>query len=134
VHAILDALFAGLDPDERGERVRAAGAFVMDRTIRGPFATLFRLIATPERCAKHAQRMWDAYYETGISTVARIAPTSYDQRVEAWTEHHPIICEMHVAAAEVLYRAMGCADARATRTGCVSLGMPACTSRILWSA
>lgn len=134
VHGLVDGLLWGLSPEERSAIARESGEFVTEQTIRGSFRTLFELIATPERCARHAQRMWRAYYETGASTVTRVSPACYEQRVEGWAEHHPFICEMHAAAAVVLYRSMGCDRPRVQRTGCVSEGMPACTSRIVWDS
>jgi hypothetical protein len=106
---------------------------IVSRTIRGPFRMLFELIATPERCARHSQRLWSAYFETGLSTVSKISPNCYEQRIEGWAEHHPLICEMNTYSAVVLYEEMGCREVRVRRTGCVSQGMQACISRVSWA-
>jgi hypothetical protein len=132
VHGLIDGLLFGVSPKERSAIARESGAFVTEQTIRGTFRTLFELLATPERCARHAQRMWRAYYETGTSTVTRLSPTCYEQRVAGWVEHHPFICEMHAAAAAVLYRAMGISRPVVERLGCVSAGLPLCVSRVSW--
>jgi len=132
VHALVDGLLADLSPEERSEVARESDQFITEQTICGSLRTLFELIATPERCARHAQRMWRACYETGTSTVTRISPTCHERRVQGWAEHHPFICNMHAAAAVVLYRAMGCSSPRVERTACISDGMTECTSRITW--
>jgi hypothetical protein len=132
VHALINGLLDGMSPEERSTLARESGELVTQQTIEGAFRSLFQLIATPERCARHAQRMWRAYYESGTSTVTRVSDTCYTQRVTGWAEHHPFICEMHVAAAVVLYRAMGCQGVRARRIACVSAGATACTSEVTW--
>jgi hypothetical protein len=132
VHGLIDGLLVGLGPEERSVLARESGEFVTERTIRGTFRMLFELIATPERCARHAQRMWRAYYETGLSMVTRVSPTCYEQRVSGWREHHAFICEMHGAAAVVLYRAMGVSRPVVERIGCVSDGRAMCASRVSW--
>lgn len=131
VHGLLDGLLAGRSPEERSAIARESGELVTEQTLRGAYRPLFDLI-TPERYARHAQRIWRAWFETGFSTISRVSPTCHEQRVAAWAEHHPFICEMNAAAAAVLYRAMGVSRPRAVRTGCVSDGWVACTSRVTW--
>jgi hypothetical protein len=127
VHGLLDAILAGMSAEERSALARESAALAMAPTLRGP---LVRLAGTPERWAQHGQRIWRAYYETGVVTTTQRAPTCWEQTIAAWAEHHPFLCEQHAAATALLHRAMGHEAARVERTACVSLGAPACSYRI----
>jgi hypothetical protein len=131
VHALLDALVAGLPRAERTAIARAAARATMDRTLRGLYKLLFDALATPERYARHAQRLWNSYYDGGTLTVTPRGDGA-DSVVSDWAAHHPLICEMHVHAAAFIYEAMGKKDVSATRLECVATGASACRFSVSW--
>jgi hypothetical protein len=65
IHALLDAIIAGIDPDRRRESIERAADAVMRATLRGVYRILFEWLATPDRYARFADRLWRSYYDSG---------------------------------------------------------------------
>jgi hypothetical protein len=128
IQQLLDVL-AEHDLDQ--EAAREGGRVVMKRTLAGVFRTVLRFLVTPERYAKHAQKIWSSYYDTGEFTV-RLTDVGSITTIRQWTSHHPILCEMNVSAAEVIYETMGCRNVRVRRLKCVDGGGGACEYRAEW--
>jgi len=134
VHRLLDEIVRGRSASE----VRALGEegarAVMDNTLRGIYRGLFTWMANPERYARHAHRLWDIYYDSGVFEVTPLP----DGRgavsvVRGWDAHHPVICELNRGAAIAIYEAMGCSDVHCERTSCVDDGASECRFVTRWS-
>ena len=132
VHALLDGLTAGLAPSARRELAFTGSAAVMDRTLRGIYSVLFRIMATPERYARHASKLWHAYYDHGEIAIIPLGPESARSTVRDWDAHHPFLCELNWGAAAAIYRAMGMRDVKVVREACVAEGGGECRFLITW--
>lgn len=137
VHALLDALLEGRGELEKSALARRAAQTIMSNTLRGVYRFLFSTFASPERYAKHANKLWSQHYDSGdvqienrrrngLSDVAHI-------KVLRWLSHHDFICRMHGEAAVPIYEAMGCRDVRCERIACVSDDAPQCEWLVRWS-
>ncbi|MFW6197365.1 MAG: hypothetical protein ACOC5B_00740 [Myxococcota bacterium] len=134
IHALLDAMTTGMTVDERERFAAEGGETVMRNTLSGIYRALFRVIANPDRYAKMAPKVWHTYYRSGQLTVERPGEGRAVSHIRDWGSHHPVICEMHRAAARVIYEGMGCRDVSVTREACVSRGDDECRFATRWRA
>ncbi len=132
VHALLDVATGGLSDDERHALAMSGSAAVMTATLRGVYRLIFRLMATPERYATHAGKLWASYYDSGAFAVEMTSPNEAICTIDSWTTHHPFICLLNWGAAVQIYRAMGCPNVRTERTACVDDGAPRCSFVTRW--
>ena len=132
VHALLDALVRDLDAAERREIAFQGSEAVMRATLRGVYQMLFRLMATPERYARHAPRLWSAYYDSGEFRVSIERPGLAVATIRRWRSHHPFMCELNWGAASAIYRAMGCHGVETQREQCVADGGTECRFATTW--
>jgi hypothetical protein len=134
VHALLDEI--ARDKNEAALRELAIGASsaVMRATLRGLYRVLFEWMATPERYARYAPKLWGSYYDSGEVTVA-LLPDGMGSTsvVRKWGSHHPLICELNRGAAVQIFTAMGCQGAECERVRCVSRGDADCYFVTRWS-
>lgn len=122
IHDVLDAIAKQSD----AQRVALVGGrHVTEKTLSGVFRAVFKMIATPERYARHAQRLWSQYYDSGEFVVEPLDGRSLTT-IRGWRSHHRMLCSINVAAAEVIYEAMGVPKPRARRLRCVDLGASEC--------
>jgi hypothetical protein len=134
VHSLLDALTNGLTLTERRELAMDASTAVMKSTLHGVYRLLFRLMATPERYARHAPKLFSAYYDRGRIEVINGQPTCAVITTFDWTTHHPFICLLNWGAAKTIYSEMGCRNVRVERTHCVDGGATSCRFIVTWDA
>jgi len=132
VHALLDELTRGLGPEERVKLADRASEAVMAATLHGIYKALFRLMATPERYAKYAPRLWTTYYDSGTVTIV-LSGNRAESTIRHWSAHHPFMCELNRGAARAIYRAMGCKNVHVERIACVESGAPECRFATTWS-
>lgn len=133
IHALLDAILAGLDPDHRRESIHRAADAVMQGTLRGVYRVLFEWLATPDRYARFADRLWRSYYDSGDMHVVQETPERAVCTIRAWASHSAQLCDMNAAAAGSIYRAMGCTDVVVARSHCVAQGASECRFVTTWS-
>jgi hypothetical protein len=134
VHRLLDEIVRGRSAAEVRVLATEGSRAVMDTTLRGLYRTLFTWMATPERYARHAHRLWNTYYDSGVFEVTPLP----DGRgavtvVRDWRAHHPVICELNRGAAIAIYDAMGCREVECERTACVDEGAEECRFVTRWS-
>jgi hypothetical protein len=134
IHALFDVVFDGLDPDERRALVDRSADAVMAATLHGVYQVLFKWLATPERYARFAERLWSSYYDTGAMRVVQASPARAVCTITDWRSHHPAACDMNRAAAEAIYRAMGCRGVVTVRECCVTEGARECRFVTTWDA
>jgi hypothetical protein len=132
VHRLLDELSAGLSAGQRNELARDGARAVIEATLSGIYRTLFELLATPERYARFAGRLWSAYYDAGSFTVVNRATHEAECTIAHWPTHHPLICDLNWYAARYIYEAMGCRGVQVARERCVSAGDRDCFFRTRW--
>jgi len=133
VHALLDEIARGKSEAAIHELTLGASRAIMRTTLRGLYRVLFEWMATPERYAKYAPKLWGTYYDSGEVSVELLS----DRRtsvsvVRNWRSHHPLICELNRGAALEIYAAMGCRDVTNERAQCVSRGDPHCRFITRW--
>ena len=69
VHELLDRLTEGFDEPELQKLAQAAAIHIMGVTLHGVYKTMFSLIATPERYARHIPKLWKVHYDNGEPAV-----------------------------------------------------------------
>ena len=132
VHALLDALLSGVGSDARRRMAADISKAIMDATLKGVYRALFRVVATPERYARYASRLWTAYYDTGDFRIEMPNPKTAVATVRNWPSHHGFICELNRGAAEAIYTAMGLKNVVTTRAACIDGGAQACRFVSRW--
>jgi len=134
IHRLFDRVFEGLGPAERAELVDRSADAVMAATLHGVYQVLFKWLATPERYARFADRLWRSYYDTGVMHVVQNGPDMALCTITGWRSHHPAACDMNRAAAAAIYRAMGCRGVTTVRECCVADGARECRFVTTWSS
>lgn len=133
VHALLDSMARDWSLEQRRIFALEASDEVMRATLRGVYRLLFRMMATPERYAKHSPKLWRAYYDSGDFSVDQPEAGRAICRITEWNAHHPFACELNWGAAGAIYRAMGCRDVHVEREACVAGSERECRFVTTWS-
>jgi hypothetical protein len=107
---VLDALTHGVPLDQRDRMARDLAKAVMDGTLRGVYGMLFSAMATPERYARYAPRLWAKYFDDGDVQLAVTAPRTMTGTIKSWEGHHPLLCSVIRFARCAALEAMGCKD------------------------
>jgi len=133
IHGILDALTADMSEAEKLALTVEGSQAVMDHTLRGVYRSLFEWMANPKRYARHGNKIWSTYYDSGDFEIESFE----DERravcmIRDWSSHHPILCDMNRGASTAIYRAMGLAGADCAREACVSRGANECRFVTTW--
>jgi hypothetical protein len=126
---MFDALLAGTPKADYTELARDAGRFVLSQTLRGVYAKLFSMMATPSLYARYSQKMWNTHYDTGLVTIEHVQPTLAVHRVDGWAGHHDFVCAINRQSGVVVYEMMGLSQVRIVRERCAP---PACESTYSW--
>jgi len=132
VHSLLDAVTAGTSQGEREQLAIEGSEAVMKATLSGVYRLIFKVMATPERYASHAPKLWSSYYDCGRFNVALRGRGAAICTIESWSSHHDFICLLNWGAASAIYRAIGCANVRTERTSCVDAGASCCRFVTRW--
>jgi hypothetical protein len=134
VHELLDRLTEGFTEQELERMAQDAAIHVMSATLRGVYKTMFSLIATPERYARHIPKLWRVHYDNGEPAILTRGPNEHRISFLAWESHHPFVCRLNMAAALPIYEAMGCKGVSWRRAHCKSQGGEHCTAIVTWKA
>jgi hypothetical protein len=132
VHDLLDRLTRGCSPSDLDVMASEAADFIMGRTLKGVYKTIFKLFATPERYLRHADKLWNMHYDTGRLMASAPEPGVHRVMFADWSSHHPFICRMNMAASQPIYTAMGCHHVSYERLRCVSDGAADCENLVRW--
>jgi len=133
VHELVDRLVSGRSPAELDAMARDAAGFIMGRTLKGVYRAVIAMFGSPDRYARHIDKLWGMHYDTGRVLVQESSPTSHRVRYSGWEGHHEFICRMNMASSVAIYGAMGCRDVSYERVGCISAGAPYCESIARWT-
>ncbi len=133
VNGLLDELLRDFGPAERAGMAQAAARHVMSSTLTGIHRRLFEMFATPKLYARFAQKLWHAYYDTGIFQVRCLDEHSAESVVSAWGGHTAFTCDLNTHAASLIYEAMGLTGVAARRTACVDDGAAGCRVAVSWT-
>lgn len=133
IGVLLDAIVADASAAEFERLANAAAQAVMGSTLRGVYQLLFSWLATPERYARHCNRLWTSYHDTGTMRIEHTRGEAVCS-ISNWSGHHPLLCAMCRASAEVIYREMGCERVQTLRECCVADGGQACRFVTRWRA
>jgi hypothetical protein len=112
--------------------IRESTDAVVEHMLRGLYAVLFALVASPDRYARHIQRAWNQLHDTGTREVRIVAPGEAESIIREWPGHHPILCEMVHETTRAVFSHMRVGQVSVTRERCVSRGAHACVARVRW--
>lgn len=132
IHALLDELTAGISRGQRLEMAEIAADAVMTATFSGVYKAVFVALASPPRMVAHIQRIWDMHYDSGKVTITPMSPREHSTCYSQWDSHHEFICQLNMASARPIYKAMRCQNVQIERVQCVSDGAPDCRFRVHW--
>lgn len=127
--SMLDQLLVSTPKSEYPALARDAGRYVLSQTLRGVYAKLFGLMATPTLYARYSQKMWDTHYDTGTVTIRHLAPNVAVHRVVGWTGHHEFICNINRQSGVIVYEMMNLENVRIDDERCAP---PICEARYSW--
>ncbi len=132
VNALLDPLLANVPAAEQARLARSAAEATAGKTLRGIYGKLLRLLCTPAIYAKHSQRVWDSYHNTG-RLVVRLEGARAVTTISAWQGHHPFVCRMNAEAAKIIYTTLGQRSVSTMRMQCVAERAPSCVFLTTWA-
>jgi hypothetical protein len=132
VHDLLNRLTRERSDQELEDMARDAAAYIMGRTLRGVYRTMFSLLATPERYVRYSDKLWRTHYDTGTLVFRVLGEGTHQVTYSNWTSHHPFICRMNMASSVPIFEAMGCKNVRYQRQSCISEGAPNCKNLVRW--
>ena len=132
VHGLLDELLEGVSDSEMRRMAEPAAQSIMRANLTGVYQFAFSVIATPERFATHAQRLWGVHYASGELVYTATDERSYDIHYRGWRGHHRAICWLNMASAIPIFEFMGCEGVSWDRHACVSDGHDECRSSVTW--
>jgi hypothetical protein len=132
-HSVLDAMTAGMDPGARARMAREMAKAVMDGTLKGVYGIMFSMMATPERYARHAPRLWGKYYDEGEVRLRLSTPKSMTATVSDWQGHHPFLCEVVRFARVAALEAMGCRAVQSELRCKTAVGGDDCVTELRWA-
>ncbi len=133
LHTLCDLASDGLSPSQRRATALSAGRALMATELRGIYKALFRLMASPERYAQHAQRLWRTHFDNGDFAVEATGAKEHRTKITGWRSHHVMVCESLEGSEPVIYETMGCRNVKRTPLACVADGAPACEWVIRWT-
>jgi hypothetical protein len=132
-HVLLDAICNEMPTAARGRMVKEATEHVVDRMIRGVYAVLFRMVATPDRYAGQIQRVWGQLHDTGERRVQLQGGCEAESVTRGWAGHHELLCEVASETMGQVFERMGCGDVLVRRTACVARGDADCRTHLRWT-
>ncbi|HJK93783.1 MAG TPA: hypothetical protein RMH85_14555 [Polyangiaceae bacterium LLY-WYZ-15_(1-7)] len=133
VHALLDAMVHGLDPEARRRLAYDGSVAAMRATLGGVHRAVLRIVGSPELHAKFGQRMWRTYFEDGIADSRRVDAHTHRLAFRQWHSHHPVLCDMVTASDLVVFPAMGLHGVTVEQLSCVDRGDSECAHFIRWT-
>jgi len=125
-------MLAQYSPDERQSFAREAAKATMDQNMKGVYRLLFEALMTPERYAKRAQQLFDRFYDAGTITKEVVARNVHLTRIQGWTSHHPVLCDVMLYTGEYVYPFLGCRHVVVRRFECISRGDRICKYEVRW--
>jgi hypothetical protein len=111
---------------------RTLAKAVMNGTLRGVYGMLFSIMATPERYARHAPRLWSKFYDDGKVAVTVPTPTTMTAVVTEWKGHHPFLCSVVRFARVAALEAMGRTSVSSEWRCKSEVGGDECVTRLRW--
>jgi hypothetical protein len=96
---------------------------------------LFESMATAERYARFAPKLWQSDSDSGTLDVALTSDMlGAISTVKGWRGHHRLMCEPNRGAAVEIYAAIGCRAVTCERAVCVDRGEADCRFVTRWTA
>jgi hypothetical protein len=132
-HVVLDAMTADLSALEREQMARGIAKAVMAGTLHGVYGVLFRMMATPERYAQHAHKLWSKYYDSGRVRFSLPEPHRMVAVISDWGGHHPFLCAIVRFARVAALEAMGCREVISAWRCKSGQGGDECVTEVRWA-
>lgn len=132
VHELLDLLLADKSSEELDRLAQEAADHIMKKTLSSVYRAFFNLFVTPDRYARHIDKLWSLHYDTGRPLIEPVGSNQHRIRYVDWTSHHAFICRLNMSAAVPIYSAMGCREVSWTRIACKSLQGSQCMTQVRW--
>lgn len=132
VHRLIEAATDGLNDAARSEFTRLAARAMVAGMLSGVYKTLFSMMSSPERYARHGQKLWSSMYDTGRWS-ATTGVRELSAQVRFWSGHHRTLYELNAATGVPLLEAMGCHGVGFEQGACIDRGDPECRYTLKWS-
>ena len=126
---VLDVLMESQPATEHVTLALEAAKTVVEHTIRGIYAKLFRMMATPPLYARYVQKLWDMHYDSGTVSVEHLSSNKALHRVQGWLGHHPFACLINRQSGVIVYSSMGMANVYIEQERCA---WPICEATYAW--
>ncbi len=133
VHDLLDRLTAGLSDEQRAAAAWDMGQIAAEAALTGLYRLLFQAMMSPERYARHVQKMFSRYFDDGLIVKTPRGPRRHHTSIHDWGGHHPLLCSLCVSSSVYVYTALGCRDVTSRRLSCVTEGADHCAYDITWT-
>ncbi|MDQ3032016.1 MAG: hypothetical protein M3Y87_06340 [Myxococcota bacterium] len=133
VHALIDAIFARIAPEERDASIRDGARFAVAHSARGIYRFVLERL-TPEMYCRNIQRLWNMLHDTGSREIVTISPTHVRSVIRDWPGHHPVLCVAVTETMGAVFEIMGARGVEVRRLGCVDEGDAECTAELRWRA
>lgn len=131
VHALIDALFARIAPEDRDAAIREGARFAVAASARGIYRFVLERL-TPEVYCRNIQRLWNMLHDTGEREIAVLEPGRARSTIRDWDGHHPALCRATTETMAAIFEVMGARGVEVERTACVSDGAPECVAVLRW--
>lgn len=134
VGGFMDALIetGGLTKRTQDRLAEGGTRRTLSRNLNGIHRAILRIVGTPERHARFAQRLWDTYFGEGTIESTSVGDRKQQIRYFGWDGHHPWLCGTLSTASVVLYEHMGLQGVQVRRLGCISTGNRDCSHELTW--
>jgi hypothetical protein len=134
IELIFADLCVGMNREQTTQLAANFAKASIGKTLSGFYATLMRMLASPELIAAHYQKIWRLYQSTGVCEVVMHSPTHHELRIKDWGGHTPFFCQMAMFASRDVLEVIGCKQVTSTVVKCVEQRAPYCGYALRWKA
>jgi hypothetical protein len=131
VHALIDALFASIEPADHAAAIREGARYAVAHSARGIYRFVLERL-TPEVYCRNIQRLWNMLHDTGQREIVVLEPQHIRSITREWPGHHRALCIASTETMVAVFEIMGCRDVHMERLACVSDGAPECITEMRW--
>lgn len=134
VRVVFQEMTRGLTPSATRQLAADAVKASVGTTLSGIYAGIIRALFSPTMLARHYQRIWRLYHNTGEFTVIIHSPTKNEFRLSNWPVHDPFLCQMNLHATGLILEIIGVKNVSGQTIACVDRGHPYCSYLQTWIA
>lgn len=132
IRLVFQEMTRGLTPSATRQLAADAVKASVGTTLSGIYAGIIRALLSPTMLARHYQRIWRLYHNTGEFTVIIHSPTRHEFRLSDWPGHDSFICLMNLYATGLILEIIGVHNVSGQTIACVDRGDPYCSYLQTW--